>query len=499
MGARYLIGLDASTQSVKAIVWDFQGTAIAEGRAALAIRTPAPGWAEQDAASWQRASARAIRQAVTGLPAESIAALGLTWQRETFVAVDARGHSLRPAILWFDQRATREVAAARAEFGAERFQRLSGKQLDTTPAFVKLLWMRRNEPELYSRIHAVWDVGAYLARRLTGRSCTCLAGGDSLGLLDLAQGQWSEGLLGYAGLSAAQMPDWVGPAQPIGALTPQAARATGLLAGTPVIAAGGDGQVFAVGVQAETPDLLSLTVGTSLVLGAHWPHYRVGPAYRTMAGAFPGAYLLEGVLRAGAEVIRWFVHDFAPGRRERDWDAAIEAIPPGCQGLITLPYWKGRMMPTNDPLARGATIGWSDYHTLAHYYRSLLEGIAFEVRLLIACYAQELGIRPRELRLGGGGALSAAWRQIIADVSGLEVVTSNAESTSLGAAMLAAAGCGGYASVAEASRAMYHPRERIRPRAEAQAIYDRLYGEYYARLYPALGELLSGLGRWVLQ
>ena len=157
------------------------------------------------------------------------------------------------------------------------------------------------------------------------------------------------------------------------------------------------------------------------------------------------------------------------------------------------------MTPTNDPLARGATIGWSDYHTLAHYYRSLLEGIAFEVRLLIECYAQQLGIHPRELRLGGGGALSVTWRQIIADVTGLEVVTSTAESTSLGAAMMAGAGIGCYASVAEASAAMYHPRERIRPRPEEAAIYDQLYNEYYVRLYPALGEMLSGLGRWVLQ
>ena len=299
MSARYLIGLDASTQSVKAIVWDLQGAVIAEGRAPLVVRPPAPGWAEQEAQSWWGACARAVRQAVSDLPAVRIAALGLSWQRETFVAVDDRGCPLRPAIIWFDQRATREVATARAAFGAERFHRLSGKQLDTTPAFSKLLWMRQHEPDIYRRIRAVWDVGAYLAQRLTGQSCTCLVGGDSLGLLDLEQGRWSEELLDYAALSASQMPAFVGPAQSLGALTPQAARAIGLLAGIPVIAAGGDGQVFAVGVQADDPGVLSLTVGTSLVLGAHWPTYRVGPAYRTMAGAFPGAYLLEGVLRAG--------------------------------------------------------------------------------------------------------------------------------------------------------------------------------------------------------
>ena len=149
---QYVIGVDSSTQSTKAIVCELDGTALAQGRAELAVQTPQPGWAEQDPDTWRRSTVAALRQAVAGLRlrggySTEVAAIGLAWQRETFVALDAGGNPLRPAILWLDQRASREAELARAEFGAERFLRLTGKQLDTTPSFSKLAWMRRNRDD----------------------------------------------------------------------------------------------------------------------------------------------------------------------------------------------------------------------------------------------------------------------------------------------------------------------------------------------------------------
>lgn len=281
----------------------------------------------------------------------------------------------------------------------------------------------------------------------------------------------------------------------LGGLAPDVAAEVGLPAGLPVVAAGGDGQVFAVGVGACDATVLSLTVGTSLVLGVHWPEYRVGPAFRTMAGCFPGTFLLEAVLRAGADVVRWFVRDFAPGQSEEAMEQEIRRVPPGSLGLLTVPYWKGRMVPTNEPMARGVTVGWSNYHTLAHLYRSILEGMAYEVRLLVDALRKDLCIDPREIHLGGGGALSAEWRQMMADITGLEVVLSATESTALGAAMMAAVFVGAYPTLAAASEAMYRPAERIRPRADAGLVYAELYEEYYSRLYPLLELLLVGIGR----
>jgi len=494
----YVMSLDCSTTSVKAIVWDLQGNMVAQGRAPLAAQTPAPGWMEQDAESWWQATSDAMYQALYAMDASQVAAVGLTWQRETFVALDADNQPLRPAILWCDQRAIREVEQAKEIYRARRFHRLSGKQLDTTPSFVKLAWMRAHEPELYRRIARVLDVGGYLAWRLTGVRRTCVASADSMGLVDIAAGRWSRSLLGYVGLRATQMARLVPPGGLLGRVTHEAALATGLTRGTPVIAAGGDGQVFAVGVRADAPDVLSLAVGTSLVLGAPWPTYRISHAYRTMVGCDPGTYLLEGVLRAGAEIVRWFVEDFAPSCRVAEMEAQIAAIPAGSLGLITVPLWKGRMVPTNEPLARGMTVGWSDYHTLAHFYRSILEGIAFEVRALIAAYEEELGIQTREIHLGGGGALSALWPQIMADVTGREVVLSAVESTSLGAAMLAAAGVGAYPSVRAASAAMYHPTARLRP-GVAAAVYDMLYEKHYRLLYLFNHHFLEELGRFALE
>lgn len=496
---RYVIGVDSSTQSTKAIAWDLQGHVVAQGKAPLSVASPAPGWAEQDPRAWWDSTRSALRQVLAEIEAAEIVAVGLAWQRETFIALDAAGEPLRPAILWLDQRATREVAQLCADFGADRFHRITGKQLDTTPSLVKLVWMRRHEPDRYRRLAFVLDVGAYLARSLTGRTCTCLAGADSLGLLDMESGFWSTELLDHLGLDDWNLPELVLPASQLGVVSAEASRATGLRAGTPVIAAGGDGQVFAVGVNACGPDTLSLTAGTSLVLGVHWPAYRIGSPYRTMVGCYPGTFLLEAVLRAGADIIRWFVRDFAPGRSESQLEAEIACIAPGCRGLLTLPYWKGRMVPTNEPLARGVTIGWSDYHTEAHFYRSLLEGIAFEVRFLIEGYERDLEIAPCTLHLGGGGALSAVWRQIMADVTGREVVLSAVESTALGAAMMAATAIGAYSSLYDAAAAMYHSAERICPRAAERGIYDKLYTEFYRDLYPIFAPLLAELGRHALE
>jgi xylulokinase len=501
----YFIGIDSSTQSTKAVAWDLAGNEVAWGRAKLNVMTPAPGWAEQAPGDWWTSTVEAVRRALAdldereGASPAAVQAVGLAWQRETFVALDAEGEPLRPAILWLDQRASRAAAQAREEFGAGRFLQLTGKQLDTTPSFSKLVWMRKHEPALYQRLAQVVDVGAYLADKLVGRCRTCLAGGDSLCLLSLADRSWSEAILEYLGLEADALPDLVPPGRLLGHLTESAAKATGLLAGTPVVAAGGDGQVFAVGVNAPSREVLSLTVGTSLVLGCHWPTYRVGPAYRTMVGCYSDTYLLEGVLRAGADIVRWFVDDFAPGWTEAEMEAQIAAVEPGCQGLLTVPYWKGRMVPSNEPLARGVTVGWSDYHRQAHFYRSILEGMAYEVRLLCEAYGDDLGIAPREIHLGGGGALSATWRQIMADVTGLDVVTSAVESTSLGAAMMAATAVGAYESLTEASAAMYQPDVRLAPRAAQRAIYDDLYRSYYVDLYPLLRPLLVSLGRRVLE
>ena len=494
-----IIGVDSSTQSSKAVAWDLSGNAVAEARSPLQVSHPAPGWAEQNPEEWWGSTAQAIRQVADYIDGRQVLAVGLAWQRETFLALDADWRPLRPAILWLDQRATRQAEQARREFGTERFLRLAGKQLDTTPSFVKLLWMRQQEPEQYRQVAHILDVGGYLSRRLTGEARTCIAGGDSLGLMDTGHGVWSDELLGYLDLRPSALPDLVPPGVVLGRLSAEASAATALLPGTPVVAAGGDGQVFAAGVNAPGQGAFSLTVGTSLVLGLHWPTYRVGPAYRTMAGCYPGTFLLEAVLRAGADIVRWFVRDFAVGQSEAAMEAAIADIRPGCQGLLTVPYWKGRMVPTNEPLARGVTVGWSDYHTQAHLYRSILEGMAYEVRLCLESYAADLGVAPTQVHMGGGGALSATWRQIMADVTRREIVLSATESTALGAAMLAATAVGAHPTLIEASAAMYRPTLRLTPRPREAAEYDRLYGDYYAQLYPLLRPILVALGREALE
>src|SRR6266542_3331510 len=223
----YVIGIDSSTTATKAVVWDRDGRAIAEGRGEFALALPRPGWHEQDAEDWWRSCSTAVAQAVESLDVSDIEAICLTHQRETFACVDEQGTPVRPAIVWMDVRATREVA----DLGSEEIHRLTGKPPDTTPALYKLLWLREHEPDTLERTHWVVDVHAFLVHRLTGVWRTTTACADPLGMIDMQRGDWSDDLLARVGLSRDRMPALVAPGEVIGGLLPAIAGRLGRAAG----------------------------------------------------------------------------------------------------------------------------------------------------------------------------------------------------------------------------------------------------------------------------
>jgi xylulokinase len=496
----YVIGIDSSTTATKAVVWDHDGRAVAEGRAEFALTVPRPGWHEQDAEDWWRSCTTAVTQALETVDGSDIEALCVTHQRETFACVDEQGRPVRPAIVWMDVRATREVE----ELGTEEIHRLTGKPPDTTPALYKLLWLREHEPETLDRTRWVVDVHAFLVHRLTGMWRTTTACADPLGLIDMERGDWSDDLLVRVGLSRDRVPALVAPGEVIGELSAGAAERLGLPAGLPVVGGAGDGQSAGLGANATQPGHAYINLGTAVVAGTMSEGYAWDRAFRTLIGAVPGTYLLETLLQGGTYTVNWFLERIAMldtprlglGLRDVDvLEAAAARLGPGAEGLLLVPYMASAQTPYWDPAARGILFGLAGHHGRQHVFRAIMEGIAFEQRLAFEGMEPRLDQPIELLLMTGGGSRSPLWRQIVADVTGKTVVACReAETTSLGAGMQAAAAAGWHGSLLEAAAAMSGVGARHTPSASTAARYDELFA-VYREIYPRTAPLHEALQR----
>ena len=478
------LAVDCSTTAAKAVLVERSGRSVAVARRPIEMHRPRPGWHEQDPEQWWDATRAACAEVIAGSADPGrIAAMCISHQRESFVCLDGDERPLRPAVLWVDTRAAAEIA----EYGSERVARLSGKPPDVTPALYKLAWLRRNEPDVLRRAARVVDVQAYLARRLTGRWATSHGSADALGLFDLAALDWADELLAIAGVHRGQLPELVPSGELIGPLRAPVAAELGLPAPIPLVAGTGDGQAAGLGADAAAPGAY-LNLGTSMVIGIAAGRYRADPAFRTLAGPVHGTVVLETLLNSAGYLVEWFGTRFAADAPPAGVADAAAQVPPGCEGLLTLPYWNAVQSPHWDPLARGATVGWHGGHTLAHFYRSLLEGVAYEARSQLDGVGAVLGRPVGTLHAVGGGARSPLWLQIIADVTGRTVVTgTEAEMSAKGAAVLARAYVreGGNAGIAAAASAMAGPVTEVRPDAAAGRRYEEVFA-VHRTLYGAL-------------
>jgi xylulokinase len=496
----YVIGVDSSTTATKAVVWNREGRAVAEGRAEFPLALPRAGWHEQDAEQWWRSTVAAVRGALESVDAAHIEAIGLTHQRETFACLDEQGRPVRPAIVWMDVRATREVE----QLGSDDVHRLTGKPPDTTPALYKLLWLCEHEPDTIQRTSWVVDVHAFLVHRLTGTWRTTTACADPLGLVDMERREWSDDLLAKVGLSRERVPALHAPGDVVGELSAAASEQVGLPAGLPVVGGAGDGQSASLGANATRPGEAYLNLGTAVVAGTTSERYAWDRAFRTLIGAVPGTYAMETLLQGGTYTVNWFLERIAPldagrlglGLKDVDLlEAAAARLAPGAEGLLLVPYWASAQTPYWDPAARGVVLGLAGHHGKEHLFRALMEGIAFEQRLALEGMEQGLGRAVDVLLTTGGGSRSGLWRQILADVTRKPVVACReAETTSLGAGIHAAAAVGWYGSVLEAAEAMTGTGARHSPDEETAARYDELFA-IYREIYPRTAPLHQALQR----
>ncbi len=457
MSGDLIIGLDSSTQSTKAVAWTRGGEAVAEGRAPIPMAMPRPGRVEQDVEDWWTAACTALGAVTAEIDPGRVAGLAISNQRETVAFLDADLRATRPAIVWLDERAAEEVPRLCAELGGETLHRIGGKPPDVTPVIYRLSWLRRYEPAALDATQ-ILDVHGFLSGRLTGRPTASWTSADPFGVFDIAEKVWSQPLLEHLGLATTQFAEPAQPGSRIGETTPDAARATGLRTGTPLFAAGGDGQCAGLGVNAVRPGIVYLNLGTAIITGAWSATPRIGRTWRTMTSPTGNGYFLEGCQRAGAFFVNWFVDTFAGGRDDPGVFARLEAaaaeLPVGAEGVTVCPYLSGVMDPHWDPQARAGFYGLGAGHGLGHLYRAALEALTLESARCVAAMARD-GLAPERILAVGGGANSALWLRMMADATGLPISLSESlEASSLGAAMSAAVGLGWFADFDAAAATM---------------------------------------------
>ncbi|HUG95551.1 MAG TPA: xylulokinase [Pleomorphomonadaceae bacterium] len=488
----HVLGIDVSTTATKAVLVDESGAVRGIGQAEYGFSTPHPLWSEQDPRAWWDAAVAAIQSVLgaTGVTADEVSAVGLTGQMHGAVLLGADDRVLRPAILWNDQRTAAECEAIRGAVGRERLIEITGNDALAGFTAPKLLWVRTHEPEVWDRVAHLLLPKDYVRLHLTGSHATDKADGAGTLLFDLAARDWSSEVLTALDIPPGWMPVAHEGPEVTGGISAEAAGATGLRAGTPVVAGGGDQAANAVGVGAIAPGTMALSLGTSGVVFAATdrPVREKAGRVHAFCHAVPGRWHMMSVMLSAAGSLRWVRDALAPGVPYGELIDEASGVPPGSEGLWFLPYLSGERSPHPDPLARGAYVGLTLAHRRAHLVRAVLEGVAYGLRDGLNLMLEAGVPTPEQMRASGGGTASHLWLQILADVLGAEIATvDTAEGAAYGAAVLAAVGAGWHPRVEDVCARWVTTTPAATPGPDAAAYAEGHH--VYRDLYPALAPL----------
>lgn len=439
------LGIDLGTSSVKCALLDDRATVIATSQVAYAVQRDRPGWAEQAPDAWWSATLRAIREATDGTPPGTIASVGLSGQMHGVVLLDATASPVRPAIIWSDSRSGEEVELWREQLGDELVTRSCGMPIATGIAALSLTWLQRHEPEALARTRWVMQPKDYLRLRLTGElaieptdACASLL----VGVDDL---QPVPRFLELSGIAMPMLPQLVPTLSTAGAVSAAAATETGLPAGTPVAAGGGDQAMaaFALGLDGFDRAAVSISSGGTTVLPTRRDAHAVadlGAGHHVLAAARTGTRLGMSVVLAAGLATQWLARDLLQGvQTEAALLDAAAAVAPGAEGLVASPHLGGTRTPAVDARALGGFLGLGYHHSPAHLMRAMVDGVALALTQPLCDMADD-EVAPSEIVLSGGGARFPVWQQAIAGASGLPVVlSSDLDHSALGAALAGAA------------------------------------------------------------
>jgi xylulokinase len=495
----YYLGIDIGTSGTKTLLIDSEGSSIASNTEEYPLYTPKPLWAEQDPEDWWNAACVTIKKTIAdgGIEAADIKGIGLSGQMHGAVFLDENNRALRPSILWCDQRTQSECDWITNKIGFEKVVELTSNPVLTGFTAGKIVWVRNNEPDVYAKTRKVLLPKDFIRFRLTGEFATEVSDASGTALFNVRKRRWADEMLDGAEIPREWMPKVYESQEVSGRVSEQAASAAGLKAGTPVVGGGGDQAAGAVGSGIVSAGIVSSTIGTSGVVFAFANEPVVDPKLRvhTFCHAVPNKWHIMGVIQAAGGSLRWYRDTFADAEtalaKETGEDPyniitkGAEKIAPGAEGLVFLPYLTGERTPYPDPDARGVFFGATLRHKKEHFARAVYEGVSYALKDSFEIF-KEMNIEMNQVRAAGGGSKSPLWRQIQADMMGIEHVVINIdEGPALGAALLAAVGTGAFPDVETACSNTIKVVSSTKPNGKLKDVYNKYY-KVYRGLYPAL-------------
>lgn len=492
---RYYLGIDIGTFSSKGILIDEYGKAVAHASVPHGMENPKPGYYEQDAeAVWWNDFCSLSNQLIqkSGIPAEQIAAVGASTLGADCLPVDEHCRPLRKAILYgIDSRCTEEIEELTAYYGEKNTTRLFGRAICTGDVAPKILWIKKHEPDIYKNTHKFLTGSSYITAKLTGNYVV-----DAfLGVASFRPMYREDGQIRREMCEPVCSPEQLSEGRCVtsiaGVVTEEAARETGLNAGTPVITGTGDSAAEAISVGVVAPGELMVQFGSSVFFYCCTDHMVVDDRVRGNTFLIPDTFSIAAGTNNGGTVQKWYLDQVFPECKKQEEEEGknayasmmegLEQISPGSDGLITLPYFAGERTPINDPNARGMIFGLTTMHTKQHLYHSLLEGIGYSVAQHMDIF-QEHGLELKRIKAAGGGTNNALWMQMIADITGFPVeVTEEKSGACYGDALMAAIGDARYQCFSELktvirASAVYYPNEeKYKAYQKFRNMYDILY------------------------
>ena len=489
----YFIGIDLGTSAVKLLLMDEAGNIKNTVSREYPLEFPQPGWSQQNPEDWRNAVMESIPQLLRGFDATQVAGIGCGGQMHGLVILDSQDRVIRPAILWNDGRTEEQVRYLNEDIGRERLSRLTGNIAFAGFTAPKLLWLRENEPDNFSRIAKIMLPKDYINYILTGVHACDYSDASGTLLLDVERRCWSDEMLEICSVRKEQMPRLYESYQPIGSLRPDIARALGLSQQVLVCAGAGDNAAAAIGTGVIGDGGCNISIGTSgtvFISSKRFASDR-NNALHSFAHA-DGAYHLMGCMLSAASCNRWLMEDVY---RVRDYALEQAEILPhklGGNHVFFLPYLMGERSPINDTNARACFIGITLDSSRADLTQAVLEGVAFAIRDSLEV-AKSLGLEISSSRLCGGGAKSPLWKRILANVLNLRLESPASEQgPGMGGAMLAMVACGIFPDVETACRTLVHISSAVEPETDLVEKYEKRYRQF-KQIYPALKELFPKL------
>lgn len=486
------IGVDLGTSAVKLLLMDESGRIHRVVSREYPLYFPHPGWSEQNPEDWFHAALDGMRELTGECDKAQVAGISFGGQMHGLVTLDREDRVIRPAILWNDGRAERETDYLNETVGKERLSAYTANIAFTGFTAPKLLWMRDHEPENFERIRKIMLPKDYLAYRLSGSFCTDYSDASGMLLLDVAHRRWSGEMMELCGISEEQLPKLYESYQVVGTLKTELAGELGFGGNVKIIAGAGDNAAAAVGTGTVGEGRCNISLGTSGTIFISSDQFQADchNALHSFAHA-DGRFHLMGCMLSAASCNKWWMEEILKtGDYEREQEAIARL---GENHVFFLPYLMGERSPHNDPRARACFIGMTMDTTRAEMTQAVLEGVVFGLRDSLEV-AKRLGIRVERTKICGGGAKSALWKRMVANIMNVKVdVVESEEGPALGAAILAAVGCGEYPDVRTAADRIVRVAETIEPEPELAEKYERQYAKFRG-MYPALKGVFKEFG-----